>query len=235
MCRSGSEAEGERAQELGDSVLVLLMFRMPYERVVLGPRYALRLGDLQATDALQVEYTAAGRRWLHCTGCTIGSPAPSDSPNTGAAEGRGANMPTEDSLELLAVDDDPIIRLDMSYRLRRRGFTVFRAGSADQAIRIGEASVHSSGAERLAAPGLDGRPKTASRACRPLARPSPDVDLRVERAAGPRDAAGHAIPSQAGQPRKPGSCSAGASSGVSATCRRLYTPEGCSTFSGAVT
>jgi hypothetical protein len=28
---------------------------MPYERVVLGPRYALRLRDLQASDALQVE------------------------------------------------------------------------------------------------------------------------------------------------------------------------------------
>ena len=53
--RSASEAEGERAQELGDLVLVLIMFAMPYEHVVLGPRYALRLGDLQATDALQVE------------------------------------------------------------------------------------------------------------------------------------------------------------------------------------
>jgi ribosomal protein L37E len=54
------EAEGERAQELGDSVPVLPMFAMHYERVVLGPRYALRLEDLQAMDALQVECVHCG-------------------------------------------------------------------------------------------------------------------------------------------------------------------------------
>jgi hypothetical protein len=35
---------------------------MPYERIILGPRYALRLEDLQATDAVEVEPPAAGAR-----------------------------------------------------------------------------------------------------------------------------------------------------------------------------
>jgi DNA-binding NtrC family response regulator len=39
-------------------------------------------------------------------------------------------------IELLVVDDEPITRLDLSDRLRRRGFKVFRAANAGQAIRI---------------------------------------------------------------------------------------------------
>jgi len=42
------------------------------------------------------------------------------------------------SIELLVVDDDVMLRLDMSDRLRRRGFSVFRASDADQAIRMME-------------------------------------------------------------------------------------------------
>jgi DNA-binding NtrC family response regulator len=45
-------------------------------------------------------------------------------------------MPGQGSPELLVVDDDPIIRLDLADRLQRRGFAVFRAGNADQAIKI---------------------------------------------------------------------------------------------------
>jgi hypothetical protein len=37
---------------------------MPYERVILGPRYALRLEDPQATDAIEVECPACRRRAL---------------------------------------------------------------------------------------------------------------------------------------------------------------------------
>ncbi len=37
---------------------------MPYERVILGPRYALRLENLQATDAVEVECPACRRRAL---------------------------------------------------------------------------------------------------------------------------------------------------------------------------
>jgi two-component system, response regulator PdtaR len=47
-------------------------------------------------------------------------------------------MPEGNTTELLIVDDDPLLRIDMSDRLRRRGFSVFRAGNADQAIRIME-------------------------------------------------------------------------------------------------
>jgi hypothetical protein len=38
------------------------MFRMPYERVILGPRYALRLEDLQATDGPGNDLRARRRR-----------------------------------------------------------------------------------------------------------------------------------------------------------------------------
>jgi CheY-like chemotaxis protein len=47
-------------------------------------------------------------------------------------------MPEGNTTELLIVDDDPFLRIDMSDRLRRRGFSVFRAGDAEQAIRIME-------------------------------------------------------------------------------------------------
>lgn len=47
-------------------------------------------------------------------------------------------MRAKDSIELLVVDDDLFLRLDISDRLRRRGFSVFRAGDADQAIKIME-------------------------------------------------------------------------------------------------
>jgi DNA-directed RNA polymerase subunit RPC12/RpoP len=40
---------------------------MPYDRVILGPRYALRLEDLQATDAIEVECPACRRRALVAT------------------------------------------------------------------------------------------------------------------------------------------------------------------------
>ena len=37
---------------------------MPYERVTRGPRYAIRVEDLQATDALEVWCLHCGRRGL---------------------------------------------------------------------------------------------------------------------------------------------------------------------------
>jgi len=37
---------------------------MPYERITLAPRYALRLDDLQATDAVEIECPACRRRGL---------------------------------------------------------------------------------------------------------------------------------------------------------------------------
>ena len=40
--------------------------------------------------------------------------------------------------ELLIVDDDPMLRMDLADRLRRRGFAVLRASNADQAIRLME-------------------------------------------------------------------------------------------------
>ena len=45
-------------------------------------------------------------------------------------------MPERNSIEVLVVDDDLFLRLDMSDRLRRRGFSVFRASNAEQAIKI---------------------------------------------------------------------------------------------------
>jgi len=36
---------------------------MPYEKVILGPKYAVRLEDLQATDALLAQCRACGRAW----------------------------------------------------------------------------------------------------------------------------------------------------------------------------
>ena len=36
---------------------------MPYERIVLGPRYAIRLELLQATDALAARCMACNRSW----------------------------------------------------------------------------------------------------------------------------------------------------------------------------
>ena len=47
-------------------------------------------------------------------------------------------MPERDSIEVLVVDDDLFLRLDMSDRLRRRGFSVFRASNAEQAIKVME-------------------------------------------------------------------------------------------------
>ena len=47
-------------------------------------------------------------------------------------------MSEDGPIEVLVVDDDPILRLDLADRLRRRGFAVFRAGNADQAIRTME-------------------------------------------------------------------------------------------------
>ena len=41
-------------------------------------------------------------------------------------------------MEVLIVDDDIFLRLDLSDRLRRRGFSVFRVSDADQAIGIME-------------------------------------------------------------------------------------------------
>ena len=37
--------------------------RMPYERVILGPRYAVRLEEVQATDAIDAECMGCGRKW----------------------------------------------------------------------------------------------------------------------------------------------------------------------------
>ena len=43
---------------------VLLTFRaMPYERIILGPRYAVRLEALQATDAIAARCMGCGRSW----------------------------------------------------------------------------------------------------------------------------------------------------------------------------
>ena len=47
-------------------------------------------------------------------------------------------MPENASVEVLVVDDDILLRLDMSDQLQRRGFAVLRARDADQAIRIME-------------------------------------------------------------------------------------------------
>lgn len=45
-------------------MFVHFMFqRMPYERVTLGPAYAVRLSDLAATDALVTECMKCGRSW----------------------------------------------------------------------------------------------------------------------------------------------------------------------------
>jgi hypothetical protein len=37
---------------------------VPYDRIVLGPRYTLRLDDRQATDAVEIECPARRRRGL---------------------------------------------------------------------------------------------------------------------------------------------------------------------------
>ena len=37
--------------------------RMPYERVILGPRYSIRLEDVRATDAIDAECLGCGRTW----------------------------------------------------------------------------------------------------------------------------------------------------------------------------
>ena len=47
-------------------------------------------------------------------------------------------MPENARVEVLIVDDDVMLRLDMSDRLERRGFAVLRAKDADQAVRIME-------------------------------------------------------------------------------------------------
>ncbi len=36
---------------------------MPYERVILGPRYSVRLEDVNATDAVDAECMGCGRNW----------------------------------------------------------------------------------------------------------------------------------------------------------------------------
>lgn len=36
---------------------------MPYEPVILGPRYAIRLEDLEAADAIDAECMGCGKRW----------------------------------------------------------------------------------------------------------------------------------------------------------------------------
>ena len=43
-----------------------------------------------------------------------------------------------DATEVLIVDDDVFLRLDLSDRLRQRGFLVFRAADAAQAIKTME-------------------------------------------------------------------------------------------------
>jgi DNA-directed RNA polymerase subunit RPC12/RpoP len=40
---------------------------VPYDRVILGPRYALRLDDLQATDAVEIDCPSCRRRALVAT------------------------------------------------------------------------------------------------------------------------------------------------------------------------
>ena len=52
----------------------------------------------------------------------------------GGADGKSK----QPSMEVLIVDDDIFLRLDLSDRLSRRGFSVFRASDADQAIGIME-------------------------------------------------------------------------------------------------
>jgi two-component system, response regulator PdtaR len=47
-------------------------------------------------------------------------------------------MQEEEAVDVLLVDDDPILRLDMADRLRCRGYRVLRVGSAQQAISIME-------------------------------------------------------------------------------------------------
>jgi hypothetical protein len=37
--------------------------RMRYERVILGPRYSVRLEDVQASDAIDAECLGCGRTW----------------------------------------------------------------------------------------------------------------------------------------------------------------------------
>ena len=36
---------------------------MPYQRIILGPRYAVRLEDVRATDAVDAECLGCGRMW----------------------------------------------------------------------------------------------------------------------------------------------------------------------------
>ena len=40
---------------------------MPYSRVTIAPRYALRLEDLEATDAVFARCDSCGREWLIAT------------------------------------------------------------------------------------------------------------------------------------------------------------------------
>ena len=37
---------------------------MPYQRIILGPRYSVRLEDVQATDAIEAECLNCGRKRL---------------------------------------------------------------------------------------------------------------------------------------------------------------------------
>lgn len=48
----------------------------------------------------------------------------------------------ENSPAILIVEDNPIIRMDLVDRAEREGFTVYEAGTADQAIAILEAHRH---------------------------------------------------------------------------------------------
>jgi hypothetical protein len=36
---------------------------MPYNRMILGPRYSVRLADVQASDAIDAECIACGQTW----------------------------------------------------------------------------------------------------------------------------------------------------------------------------
>jgi len=66
-------------------------------------------------------------------------------------------MTNEGSIEVLVVDDEIMMRLDLSDRLRRRGFIVLRASNADQAIRLLEkhSSVRAVFSDRMM-PDMDG-------------------------------------------------------------------------------
>jgi CheY-like chemotaxis protein len=48
----------------------------------------------------------------------------------------------ENSPAVLIVEDNPVIRMDLADRAEREGFTVYEAGTADQAIAILEAHRH---------------------------------------------------------------------------------------------